>query len=217
MRESKRFYHEQEMENAHSGKPRAAYHKFFEGYTEAKVSKKNGHGEKIIRCYTAPWKQPNLSRREWIWRKLAVAVLSLAAASLVAFAIFHGAATHNANYIVLLEMLAILSMLLLIMPLLTYFIAGYRMTLWEYKSGSRNLILFGKIASALAGLTGTAILIHTAITEKTGVSDNLLSAAAAICACVLLIILISDESRMEYLDIPNDTPKPENGREIWLE
>ena len=190
------------------------YHRYFQGYTEVRVKKPNGR-YRIERVYTAPWKQHDLERAQWILLKALYLVLALLAAVCVAASMAVDALSNYVWFVILPGVASFLSAFLLCVYALSYLTKPRKMTLGEYTGAVCGLRRTALVTLVCTAFTALAKIVSTlwlgafdSGSEWKAVLPLLLAAAGA--AAVYFM-----ERRVKYLDIPNNTSKPVNGEEIW--
>lgn len=190
------------------------YHRYFQGYTEARVKKPEG-GYRLERVYTAPWKQHDLPRGRWVALKLLYAVLALFTLVAAVIVMRQDVVSNYLWFVFLPGVIWFLCAFVLCALTVSYLTKRRRMTLWEFESGSLHIRRAAAAAWAAACVTAAAKIVCIAVFAAAGFSQEwpglaLLLAAAASAGAIWRI-----EGNIRYLDIPNDTAVPENGVEIW--
>lgn len=190
------------------------YHRYFQGYTEARV-KKPGGGYRLERVYTAPWKQHDLKGGQWAALKLLYALLALFALIATVVVMRQDVVSNYLWFVFLPGVICFLCAFLLCALTVSYITRRRRMTLWEFRSSSLYIRRAAAAACVTACVTAAAKLVCVAVFAAAGLSREwpglvLLLASAASAGAIRRI-----ERKVPYLDVPNDAAAPEDGVEIW--
>lgn len=130
LRDSYRKGHLDGKQTNHGSK---TYQKFFEGYDEITVPKKDGNGYRIRRLYKGEYYRQDLSAGRWIFLKIIYSLLFL-----ISFGIFTNAALSStpANsvwYVTIFQSLDVIFYLWSFSVLCSYVVSARNMTISKYK------------------------------------------------------------------------------------
>lgn len=188
------------------------YHRYFEGYTEAKVQGKNGR-KKIMRVYTGQYYSQNLSDRKWKENKIFFLFLYLTA---VVLFIFFAAINKDNNKIwftELSETLVFLAFFWMLYVILNYLAAPRNMTINQYRSSSVMLIKSGKVATIAAWFAAVMQIVYVCLPESTDKRYGMICAIAYGFSGLAVWYLTVLESKMKYKKILSEGSEM-NGFEI---
>lgn len=129
-------------------KGRFAYNRFFEGYDEEKVPRKNGKGYSIRRTYTAPWVVQKCSDAEWMRHKILLSLSFFASLAIFIYAGSRRVPGNAAFYAVVLGVFTFISFFLGLISLIRILISPRKMTLWVHRS-SFNAFRSISVATAI--------------------------------------------------------------------
>lgn len=184
----------------------ASFQRYFQGYTEAKVAKKNGKGFKVIRIYTDPWHLHDMDDGSWKKQKLIIGALSLFAAAAYIYAAFiRGVGNRTSGLVVAAGLLSAAALLFQLVWALLYVTRERKMTVYDCESTSKNIKLWSVVSAALLALTAVGALLK-GITSKDG--STLLSALGYLLSGGALAIVYFIEHKTEYIEEENDNVIP---------
>ena len=112
---------------------------YFEGYTEAKIPKKNGKGYKIIRIYTGNYHVQNVSDRQWILKKFAYAVLIIAAVFFFLAASLNRNPGNSTVFVALFSGFSAFSLIFASVSCINYICSSRKMTVFMWKKSSGGI------------------------------------------------------------------------------
>lgn len=197
----------QQSQQKNKKKPKmAGFQRYFQGYTEAKVAKKNGKGFKVIRIYTDPWHVHDMDDAKWKRQKAAIGALS--AFALVAYvlsALNRGTGNNASMLVVVTGLLSAASLLFQLVWALLYVTRARKMTVYDCDSTSRSIKLWSVITAALLALTAASSLIKGAAVKD---SATLISALGYFLSAGALALVYLIERKTEYIEEENDNVIP---------
>ena len=183
----------------------APYQKYFQGYTEAKVAKKNGKGFKVIRLYTDPWWVHDMDDKKWVLQKAIVGVLSiLSLAVYIASAANRVSGNVDSAVVIVGGLLSAAALLFQLVWTGIYVTRPRKMTVYDCESSSKNLKVWSFVAAAILAFTGVASFIYGLVSD----SGTLLSSLGYLVSGAALVPVILIENKTEYTEEFNDTQIP---------
>lgn len=182
--------------------PSRAYHKYWQGYSEKKVLLPNGK-TKIERQYTAPWKQHVLSGKGWVSVKAAYFLLTAASIALYLLATTRDTSGNRCWYVALAGLPAGFTLFLLLVMTVNYITNPRKMTLWEYSSARRRLLLISPIAAGLLLLTAVNNTLYVILSAEAARGELLCVAALALSSAAAFALFLI-ERKLSYTDVKND-------------
>lgn len=183
--------------------PSRAYHKYWQGYAERTVLLPNGRTA-IEREYVAPWKQHTLSRKGWLLLKLVYGVLTVNTIVLYLSALTRDTGSNRCWYVAIFGLPAGLALFLFAVTAALYILNPRKMTLWEFSSSTRRLRLVTLIAPVLLILSALATGLHMILGSGASVPRELLCLALLFLSALSAFAVNRIETKMTYVDIPND-------------
>jgi hypothetical protein len=104
-----------------------AYQKYFQGYNDAKIPRKNG-GFKVVRIYTAPYLVHDMTDIHWRKQKLIYVGLTLIAAGLYLFAAFCRTESNEEGFVMVPGSLSAAAMIFMVTSVVFYIQCPRKMT-----------------------------------------------------------------------------------------
>jgi hypothetical protein len=190
------------------------YHGYFEGYTETKVPKPNGKGNRITRIYTGEYYRQDLTRRQRVLIRLVYGALYLFALSAFLFSTTRQVASNNTWYVGLPGLLVAIPMLLMLIITIAYITTRRDMKLWDYKSSSINLKKVSLVTSACYGVLALLTVVFIILNPAEEPLSELVCLAGYIAGGLAVLAVNRLENRVKYLKVPNQQKRPEEGVQL---
>ena len=189
-----------------------AYHRHFEGYTEAEIT--NEKGKTVIqRVYVGDYYRLALPKNKRIALRLAYAVLIALTVALFGFAASRPVGANMTWYLAIAQMVTVCLLGLLCVNLLSHSTAPRDMTVGDWKSSSKKLQKNAKYTALamelLAFLTGLHLLLNG---ENWGM--HLLCVVLYAIAGITAVILNRLEANAPYRIWRSTEEPPEDGSYI---
>lgn len=192
---------------------RRAYHRHFEGYTEVKRIDERGRGV-IERVYTGKYYEPELEPFRRLTLRLFYILFFVGGAALFIFCATRTARCNTAPYVNLFQALAVPMLLWCAYVLLFYIPATGRLTMGEYDSLHKPLILSSRLTAACMWLAGLGALVCFFLNLPEGMPGELLCAAGFAAAGLLVFLVSLLESRLDYTVTNSEVQPLSDGVEI---
>ncbi|MCD7957143.1 MAG: hypothetical protein LUG93_15625 [Lachnospiraceae bacterium] len=193
--------------------PSRSYHKYWQGYTETQITTPKGK-KKIKRTYVAPWKQQDLTDRQWKSVKVIYSLLTLLSVFLTVYALSRRVGSNVCWYVALAGLPSVILLFLQFSVTILYDISPRKMTLWEHRSSSNRIRYTSLISGIALSLTALATLIYTFINQSDQPGAEFLCAVLLLLAAFSMFAIRCMESRIKYIDIPNDVSAAEDSYAI---
>ncbi len=191
------------------------FHKYFHGYTELRIPKPGG-GYRIKRYYTEPWLVHDVKPAADVAFRALYFILTAAICLGFWMLMSSGSFDGNASLLVVIpEVPAVLSLILLLAASLNYMFMRRRMTWYDHRSSSGNLKKAAVIAAACLGATGLMVIANIFTGVSSALNELKLAGGVLICAAGALFLYLL-EKNMPYREEKNDTVLPEGETHaIW--
>ena len=207
------YEHQKEVEETPgaNAKRNSYYHKFFEGYSEVQVPRKNGKGMRIERRYVGSYYRRDCSDSAWTGSKILYAGIFAVSSVLYLTAAGEMPGGMSALYVVAPELVTVLLLVAGFMYMGRCLCAGRKMKIYEYKSSYAVLpkICLGTMAAmaATAALSAIDTALHWSEYGASGLE----------CCALELIAMLGFggiwllESQTQYITVPNSAKPFESG------
>lgn len=186
----------------------AAYQRYFDGYVDARVMKKNGKGFKNTRIYISPWHAHKMGDAQWRKQKIIYGVLLLAAVAAYMTASFISVPGNGASYVAFIGCVALFTLVFAAASVIFYLSCPRKMTNWEYYRSVKHTKNWSSVSSASMAALAIAMLIHAVISRNEFLWKELLCAGLYLVSCAAMLVLHIMEKNTEYQEIENDTRIP---------
>lgn len=190
-------------------KVQAGYQKYFSGYTTYRVKKKNGKGSKVVRIYTDPFMEHELSDEAWKKQKLSFGVLGAVALAAYLFAALRDLPSNQWVGVALFGSLGLAGMVFVLFYLIYYLLAPRKMTHWTQNRSHRFLMIFSLVTGLDLALTGLLNLIFLLFLSSSHRGAELLNVLAYFVSAAALLWIWRRESATTYGETENDTEIPD--------
>jgi len=188
---------------------KAAYQKYFDGYTTYTVRKKNGKGVKTLRIYTADYYVHDCDDKKWLAYKLSFAGLSLLALALYLAAALGGAGSAFWPPVAVPGCVAMAGFVMYLAYLICYLLSPRRMTVWTQTHYHKLLLTFALILWVSLAVTAVFCLAFVLFVAKEGYVAELLTMAAYALSAASLWYVSTTEKNMDYCTEYNDAQTPD--------
>lgn len=184
------------------GKRKNFHERYFEGYAEQKVLKKNG-GYRTQRTYVGTYYRAAGGLAGQVLRRAAYLALYLAAAWLFYWASTRQAPGNASWYGIMLAVICLLVLACTFMPLFSYLIAARNMPVYEYKSGSQLLQKMALGAAAVLWVQAAVAALGALGLEGEALRAQLWSAGGFALAGLALAAVWLLEAHAQYDQLAN--------------
>ena len=189
-----------------------AYHRYFEGYEEHTVMKRNGRGTRIERLYRADYYYQDISDHAWIAHKILYAFLYVLAAALFIGSAAPSDVINKTRYMTFIQAISVMLYIWLFCVLCSYIISDRYMTISKYKRAFRpfkRAVMLTAAAMAAAFAAGIVFVVRHPDDLKT----NLIRVFSYALSGVLLGIMYHMEKKISYAATPKAGVKTGNENE----
>ena len=198
-----------ETKTNHSG----AYHRFFEGYSEAYVTDAKGR-RTIARVYTGTYYRLDAEDHQWKLRKLQYALLLAAAIVLFIAAAAQPVAFNRSWYGGVGEAVSVFLFILSFIAVVNYAAAPREMIVRQYRKSSENLIRYALPAAVCLLLCAVLALVHLLFVSSADTGVTILSAVGFALSGLSMLVLYRMESLASYTRTKSKEKAPEDSVEI---
>ena len=190
-------------------KVQAGYQKYFAGYTTYRVKRKNGRGSKVIRIYTDPFMEHELSDEDWKRQKLSFGILGFAAIAAYLFAALRDLPSNQWVGVSIFGSIGLAGMVFFGFYLVYYLIAPRKMTDWTQNRSHRFLMIFSLVTGLDLALTAILNLVFLLFLTSSRRGAELLNVLAYFVSAALLLWIWKRETDTTYGETENDTEIPD--------
>lgn len=188
---------------------KVGYQKYFDGYTNYTVRKKNGKGVKTIRIYTADYYTHDCDDKTWLRYKITYAVLSVAAVALFLIAALSPSTSSVWAPVAVPGSLSAAAMLMYVAYMICYLASPRLMTSWTQSNYRKFVLAFSLISWAGLAITALFDLIYMIFVTDTGKLTELLSTAEYALSAAAVWYVWKTEKDMDYCTVPNEAEIPD--------
>ncbi len=178
-----------------------SYDAFFEGYSVREDTR--GGKVRYERVYEGDYWVPDLPRTETYLIRFSYLMLWIAAVGLLVYAGTAELRSSQSKVIGVLEAVSVVCLIWLLWKWLSYVMAGYRMTVGEYKTTSEPLIKAAAAASASFAVTAIICLIYIPLSKAGERGSTFLCFVSYLGGGIATIAIAVIERHLNY--------GPENG------
>ena len=183
------------------------YASYFDGYTTYRVKTKNGKS-KILRIYTAPYMEHEMTEAEWKRQKLIFAALTVFYAAAFLGAAFSGSGSSRWAAVSALGSASLAFMVLLTANMLRYLCAKRKMTIWQQRSTHRTVRNFSFFTWILLAATAVCDFVYLLFISSEGAWRELLTAALYAAGAAAVFVIWRIEVRTDYAETENEPDIP---------
>ncbi len=193
---------------------RKGYHRFFEGYTEFKVSE--GGKTRIRRVYTSDYYLCSLPAGA----RAGLRLLYTALAFLAAFLFFRAGMLHTAANaflpINLLQAGTLIMMSWFAISLGHYLVSFRKMEIRQYKNSVTALRDSSYVAAAAAGVLSLTVVVYMLTADQENLSEETAAALMSAGAALSLFAVGLTERRVSYRKVKSTARVPENAEDAYV-
>lgn len=189
-----------------------AYHRHFEGYTEAETT--NEKGKTVIeRVYVGDYYRLDLPKNKRIWLRLSYAGLIALVAALFGFAASRPVGANMTWYLAIIQMLGVCLIGLVLVNLLAHCTAPREMTVGDWKASSEKLKRNSKYTALIMELLAFLTLLHLLLNGENW-GTHLLCVGLYAVSGLVAIVINRLETNAPYLKYRSTEETPEDGSYI---
>lgn len=189
------------------------YHDYFEDHVE--IVKRTPDGKSHIeRVYVGYYYRHAFSSKRWLFTKALYALLYAFSAAVFLHAASQRIAANMVWYVQIFEFLSVIFLLLTLYTLAMYEIAPRRMTVWEYRTGSKRLVLFGGAAAGSMMGAGGAAWVYAAICRESAEAGFSAGACMILSGAAIMAVAVMERG-MKYERLKQEGVPTPNGLRIW--
>jgi len=191
-----------------------SYHKYFDGYTEMKVLKSNGKGDKIVRVYTGPYFSQDVTDRQWKRNKLILIMVYMIVVTAFLFFAALDKANNKVWFTELPQAIVLCSFLWMLYAVFHYVAAPRKMTINQYRSSSGRLLHSGRAAMTASWAAAVTQLVYACVPGNADKLCSILCAVIFALGGAAICYLIVHEGRMIYRHHLSEEQEGTKGMEI---
>ena len=181
---------------------------YFQGYSNAKIIKKNGKGHKIVRIYTDNYHVHNITDRQWVYQKLLYTGLILVSVLLYLFTALSRTSGNSAVFVAAFSGLTAFSYIFALVSYITYIFSPRKMTVFLWKKGSSGLKRWCFVSAWSLFCVAAASFIHMLFFSEANFLLELLCSLGYGLSGFFTYVIYKIESKTEYYQEHNDTQIP---------
>ena len=198
-----RLLHDESGHGYHS----AAYHRYFEGYSEYEIPDAKGRG-RISRVYTGIYYTPEMGNKNHTWLKCICAFLYLASLALYLLAATRLTGANSTWYVALAQFGALISALLSGSGIINTLTAPRRRTIWEWRISSQRLRRGSAGMAAFLFLSALLNLLYLALSGPDNLSSQLAAIFCFLLAATAGLLLNRLEANVKYVETRSENQIP---------
>ena len=180
---------------------------YFEGYIDKQVPLEDGEGTVNRKVYVGDYYSAELDDHERMRRRSLYNVLSIVSPLALALGYAMGSSAINAWYVQIALALAIIPYFGLLGGISCFISAPKRLTIWEYKHSSKQIIRSSQICTAALVLLAVTVVIY-AIVAREQVQYALFTIVLTLIATAMFAVINFMERSTAYKTEPSED-KPE--------
>lgn len=181
-----------------------SYHKHFEDYEERIVPKVNGEGTRIELHYIGDYYQQAGTTGQLVVRRILYIALFLAVVFFFVYSAVKTPMSSTTWYLILAEAATLLGLDWLMYALICYAAAKRKMTIGDYKSGSRSVIAASKVCTVcFIVMLAAQIFIYLGRREQL-LEYEIKNIIGYFLAGLLVAIIGYAEVKVNYIRIPGE-------------
>jgi hypothetical protein len=183
-----------------------SYHRFFEGYNEKKLSRKDGSRNRIERVYIGRYYKRFCGDRTWYAFKVIYIVLYAAAAFLYIYALSRPAGSNRAWYSAAPGLISAIALVLTFERILSCVISARVMKIYERKYVFVRLFYVCLVTGLLLFLTAAACAVYTVLNPPAELLPEIVPCVCCLIssAAILSIGLIERSAKYEVIGKTED-------------
>ena len=186
----------------------AAYQKFFQGYTEAKVPKRSGNGFRIVRIYTDPYHVHDMNDECWYKQKILFAMLTLVSIGLYLFAAFRAVGSYADPFVALPEGLSFFSLIFTLSSVIFYVSRPRKMTVYDYMRSHRHLRNWSLVSAVCLSCTAITNFVYLLFFARQEFSLEMLYGLFYLLSGFVILTIFMIEKKTGYREEFNDSVIP---------
>lgn len=190
-----------------------AYHRNFEGYTEVKTLDARGRSV-ISRVYTGNYYEPALAPFRRVTLRIFYLLFFLSGLALFLFSATRPLPCNSVLYVSLFQAISVPLLIWCVYVLIFYIPSTGKLTIGEYKTQHKSLILATQITAACLWTCAAATLVCFFAAPNGRVSGVLLCAGGFAVSGGLIFLITLFERKLEYTVTSGSAVSPEGGVEI---
>lgn len=181
---------------------------YFEGYSEVKIPRKNGKGFRIERIYTEPYWIHDQTDEAWINQKRILAGLTAFSLCMFVWAALTPVATNREMSVAAPCGLSTLGELFLLVQSIEYLSCPRKMTIYQYRHGSKQLKLWSALTTLWLIITAVMSAVTLFLIEEPSAAGVLFCTLKYLLSAFASGFICYMERKTEYCEAENDTKLP---------
>lgn len=197
------------VQDARNGKNArtAMYQQYFQGYTEARIMKKDGKHFKLTRIYTAPYHEHDMTDRDWIKRKVTYVFMTLLALVGYVASALNGPVGAQAGAIHIIGSVTFAIVIFAVFAVVFYITCPRRMTIYEHEQSTKGLKIWS-FRAGVAAICSFGAAIYSFVKGETFLSNMLFWCFGYAICSMLFFAIYYLENNTEYSEMENITKIP---------